>query len=203
MPGAIGRIILEDDVDLVLTPDSGSSLQVTGGANLLPDIATDYAAGTLTIRNRNRFRWVRSYRRRLAVQAPAAALLTLEHKGTGAISCRDTLDLYFLDYKQYGTSQCSLLVRTGRVAIDVNGSGRLVLAGRAFSAYMATAKLARLDAAGFRTSIAQADSRGAQPLVCRVADSLSARITNRGDIVVWGQPKLSLVKTGSGSVLFR
>ncbi len=203
LPASIRHIDLQDNIDLVLLADTGRRLRVTGGGNLLPDVTTELdAAGILTIRNRNTFRWVRSYKP-IRVEVPAQGLTGLRHTGTGTVTCPDTLDTFFLDIKHYGTSNCTVLVRTGRVAVDANGSCTLTLAGRVGSAYLGTMKLARLDARHLKARTAQAECRGAQPLYCQATDSVAAYIRNRGNIVVYGQPKYFIEKKGSGNVLFR
>jgi hypothetical protein len=92
LPG-FDSIVLNDNVNLILTCDSSSSNTVTveAGENLMPGITTEVVNGQLVIHNRNTCNWVRSYDKPLNVYVSASRLWKISYYSAGDVTSTNTL----------------------------------------------------------------------------------------------------------------
>jgi hypothetical protein len=56
------KIILEDNINLYITPDTIYSLTIEAGAHLLKSIKTEVTDSCLILKNENKCNWVRNYK---------------------------------------------------------------------------------------------------------------------------------------------
>jgi len=187
-PSSIRRLILEDDVEVELVQGL-DHIELTGPRNELPKIATDYADGLLTIRNRNRFQWVRAYRP-IRIRLPLDSLIDVEHRGFGYLHSDDTLRGASVHIALYGAVDVRLNAHTQALALDLNGQGRLILNGQARYTYAALRKYAQLEAGGLQTRTADVEQDGAGDASITVSDSVHIRQKGPGCLVLGGRPRL-------------
>lgn len=203
LPGPIRELIIEDDIAVLLTPDTAGPLSLTAGANLLPKIATDYHQGRLTLSNNNRFTWVRTYHRQPAIRIPAGQLRLLEHRGYAYLRCSDTLRLNYLALRWYGAADGQLSLRTNAVEIDANGIGSLTLAGQSQYTYLFTLKTAQVNARSLNTHIADVAVGSLRTASLAVQDTLRVNMLGQADLWIYGRPHSTQKGAGSGKLIFR
>lgn len=189
LAGPIRRLLLEDDVEVELVQGL-DRIEVTGPRNELPKITTDYAQGLLTIRNRNSFQWVRAYRP-IRVRLPIDSLTDVEQRGFGYLHTADTLRGSSVRIALYGAVDIRLNTAAQALALDVNGQGRLILAGRALYTYAALRKYAQLDAWDLLTRTADIEQDGAGDARISISDSVHIRQKGPGCLILDGRPHLS------------
>ena len=109
------RVVVYDNVDLTIVPDTATYAEVRAGENVIDDITLTDTGGpqNLVIANTSRCNWVRSYDTPREVRlhvAPAPTRFTVEQRGYGLVSTASqwAQDTLFLS-----------LVSTGDVNLDV------------------------------------------------------------------------------------
>lgn len=201
LPGPIRRLVADDDVEVELVQGL-DHVEVTGPRNELPKIHTDYADGLLTIRNRNSFQWVRAYRP-IRVQVPLDSLTDLEQRGFGYIHSTDTLRGASVHIAVYGAADLRLNASTQALALDLNGQGKLMLAGRASYTYAALRKYAQLDADSLTTHTADVEQDGAGDARITVSDSVHIRQRGPGCLILGARPRLGVESGEQPCVRYR
>lgn len=83
--------ITGDNYHLILYPDTSNYAVVRGGKNLISHVSFSVNEGSLIIDDRNRCRWMRSYKETLRIELHTAHLEYLLYRGAGNISTKDTL----------------------------------------------------------------------------------------------------------------
>lgn len=202
--GAFRAIVLDDRVDLVLEDRTPGTVIVEAGANLLGQVDTELEGGTLRIRNRNTCNWVRSFKPRITVRAPAAALERLQLNGTGRVSCADTLRApSFLLEQRGGQGECMLLLRADRADIALHtGAGTVILRGRCGELNLYSGIMAPIDASAMDARWVNVNNSSVADIRCRARESLDAQVRSVGDVYYAGDPALvTSAITGSGRLI--
>ncbi|MBK7172879.1 MAG: DUF2807 domain-containing protein [Bacteroidales bacterium] len=122
---------IENNIDLVLIQGSPYKITLEGGENLLPGIETKISDSSLTIRNLNRYNWVRSYDKKITAYVTAPHFLSLGYRSTGTVTNVDTIhedSLFITSYAGSGyiklcidVGLSHLSLNTGSVDFDISG----------------------------------------------------------------------------------
>ena len=108
------KIYLNDDVNLVITQGNAYSIRVEGGENILSGIETSISDSLLTIRNNNRFNWVRSYDKKFTAYVTMPHIIELKYEATGTVTNTDTIREDSLTVSAVGGSgYIDLIIKTG------------------------------------------------------------------------------------------
>ena len=197
---AITHIEVNDDIRIILSPDSGREITLTGPANVLPQVRAEFADGRLTLSNANTFNWVRAAKA-IEVRIPAARLEKYVHHGYGDLRCADTLNLYRVRLELYGTANTALLLKADVLSLDANSLGTLTLAGHVRYAYMFTLKTAEIAADNFTAQLADLDIGSRRDARLKVTDSVQAVLRSTGNAVVAGRPRNKSQAMGTGRLV--
>ncbi len=192
------KLIVEDNIDLVLRNDSLPFFELRGGNNLLPKIKTYVENGVVTISNQNTVNWVRSFKPRLEVSVPGLWLNQLYIKGFGTVSTQDTLQLKNLIISHYGESDMTLKLKLDTLHTDVNGQGNLYLVGNAKYAYSTIQKFAKQDASQFETEEHDLRTYGVRNIFVNPGRRMVAIVEGTGN-VYYSRNLEELLVFGSGS----
>jgi len=127
------NVVLYNNVDLTIVPDTATYAEVRAGENVLDDIQFTTPAGPqqLVITNTSRCNWVRSYDTPREVRLHVARLRDIEQRGYGLVTnegqwAQDTLFLRLLS-----TGDINLNVRSTYLYIDIYDAGDMTLRGTA------------------------------------------------------------------------
>jgi hypothetical protein len=82
---------MNNNVDVVIVPDTFYSIKVTCGKNLVDGIITEVKNNRLEIRNINKCNWLRDFENRFTVEVTVRDLNQLTNNGSGNLSFTDTL----------------------------------------------------------------------------------------------------------------
>ncbi|MBP7409310.1 MAG: DUF2807 domain-containing protein [Flavobacteriales bacterium] len=203
--GDFHTIDLDDRVDLVIEERADGSVSVEAGVNLLGQITTEVSDGTLKVRNGMRCNWVRSFKPRVTVHVPVDQLAKLVVRGTGNITCADTIIRDRFELEQWSAqgstslllnvTSCSIALHTG--AGDVSLMGRCVQTADLFSGIMGP-----IDASGMRARLVNVNNSGIADIRCWAEIGLDVQIRDVGDVYYRGDPvTLYTDITGSGSLI--
>jgi len=78
-------------VKIVLVQDGTNELRIKGGKNLVKFITTDVEDNKLTILNKNRCNFLRSYKHEITVEVHFSQLSHIEFEGTKPLSCQSPI----------------------------------------------------------------------------------------------------------------
>jgi hypothetical protein len=198
-------IELDDRIDLVLLPSSQGLITVTAGRNLLGQVRTEVEDGVLRISNENTCNWVRSFKPRITVRTPAQGLERLVLRGTGNVSCVDTVRAASLAIEQWGAQGTTDL----RVAVDHievglhTGAGDVVLRGRCDGeARLYSGIMGPIDASALRAARVAVNNSGITDIRCWAEEELQVHIGDAGDVYFRGDPPAIVTDIqGSGRLL--
>ncbi|MBK8500629.1 MAG: DUF2807 domain-containing protein [Flavobacteriales bacterium] len=204
--GDFNTIDVGDRVDLVLDQRSSGSVSVEAGANLLGQITTEVSDGTLKVRNEMRCNWVRSFKPRIVVHVPIDQVAKLVLRGTGNVSCTDSLIRDRFELEQWGAQgSASLLLGVTSCSIALHtGAGDVVLRGRCHStADLFSGIQGPIDASGMIARFVNVNNNGIADMRCWVTEQLHVQINDVGDVYYRGRSSrvCGTISPGSGSLM--
>jgi hypothetical protein len=109
--GTFNKVILENNIDLVLTQGYEEKIVIKAPKNIVPNITTGISNGILTISNSGNCRWARSPGEKVSVQLFFKKINKIIYEGSGDITNTDTLKLDTLQFEaNEGAGNVSLTV---------------------------------------------------------------------------------------------
>lgn len=203
--GDFHTIDLDDRVDLVLEERTSGSVSVEAGENLIAQITTEVSDGTLKVRNEMRCNWVRSFKPRITVHVPADQVAKLVLRGTGHVSCADTIlrDRFELEqWSAVGSADLLLAVTSCSIALHT-GAGDVTLRGRCHqTADLFSGIQGPIDASGMITRFVNVNNSGITDVRCWVTEQLNVQIHDVGDVYYRGEPSgVQETITGTGRLI--
>ncbi len=193
IPPGIQRIILKDNVHLVITQDSVESLKLTGGANVLKLVKTIVNGNELEIRNDNTCNFVRSYRKDIIAFLHIKDPQYLRYEGAGKVTTTNMINTTTFTCDMWDGS------RDLRLCLDVDTINCFNHVGPGDVKMHGTAKYARLysDGNGFMEAdsldvdIVNIDWRGTGNCTVATDSILEVTIHYIGDVYYKGDPKIT------------
>ena len=198
------RIDLQDNVDLVITPDYVSRVEVEAGEKIIGGVTTEVVDGQLLIRNNNKCNWLRDYSKPIRVYVTSANLWQITYSGSGNVTAPDTLRMDSISVVVWGgcgTINLTMNVWQGSFSMNM-GTTDIRLHGicAITSAYVHDYGL--YDARDLKTGYTFITSSGSNDSYVRAVNYLEATINSIGNIYYKDEPKTIQVKiNGSGKVL--
>lgn len=197
------RIILNDNVNLVLTQGDDYSISVRGGKNVLKKIRTDVDDRVLKIENRNSCNWMRNFNREITVYANFKSIQEIEYRGSGDISCANTI---------IGDSlKLNVWDGAGKVEMDVEmirnyiyfhiGTADVYYRGNVHLSYLTASSFGPIYAQNLKTNFTYIANKGSNECYVQVKTKIEATISSLGNIYYWGDAEEALNKTGSGNLI--
>jgi hypothetical protein len=198
------EVLVEDDIDLVLTQGSSYEIRLTGGENLLPGIDTEIGDSILTIRNNNKFNWVRSYDRKITAYITAPHFLRISYKGTGTVSNNDTIredSIFITAYS--GSGYLNLCIKTGLSHLALNtGSADFNISGISGSNFIFAGGYGPFHCLDLKTINTYMSNQGTNDCYISVKNHLEYEIKGLGNIYYSGNPpQVSGTITGKGKLI--
>ncbi len=198
--GNFTEIQLEDDINLVLRQGTPYRIVLEGGENLLPGIETEIVDSVLTLRNENRFNWVRSYDKKITAYVTAPHFLIIGYQGTGTISNTDTIredSIFITSYAGSGYINLCLKVGLSHLAMNT-GSADFNISGYSGSNFIYAGSYGPFHCLDLETLNTYMSNQGTNDCYVRVRDHLEYEIKGLGSIYYAGKPG-SVTGTISGS----
>jgi len=122
-------IILHDDVNLVLVPDSTAYIRIVGGTNILNKVKVESVGESITIYNENSCNWVRG-NHPIEVFISNPSLKGIELYGYGHVTNVDTLGIEYLKIvSQDSPSDVNLTLRGGSLRVVSNSYSNFYITG--------------------------------------------------------------------------
>jgi hypothetical protein len=185
-------IDIEDKVDLLFEHRPPNAVGVEAGRNLLGQVVTEVRDGTLFIRNDNRCNWVRSFKPRITVKVPLQQVDLLTVRGTGNVTCADTLVRERFVLAQRGAvGSVRLLLNVASLDAGLHsGAGDVTLIGRCSGrADLFSGIMGPIDASGLRTTHVSVNNSGIADVRCWAIDRLEVQLNDVGNVIYRGDPQ--------------
>ena len=197
------KIELEDNVGLIITQGPVNSIQVEAGENIISLIETELINNVLTIRNKNRCNWVRSYNKPVLVHVTIPHLVSLQYKSAGNITSTSTLNIDSLNIEVWGGS--------GKVSLDVNcrvavyaihtGTGDLEIKGKTSLSYVWNSGNGFFYGSDLETNQTYIVHKGTGNCYVYSKNHLDAKVFHVGDVYYKGDPQIVTDIRGSGRLI--
>ncbi len=130
--GSFDKILVEDNIDLILTLGPIQEVKIEAGKNLIPLIKTEVNdSNQLHLTNNNRCNWARSYKKgNITVHITCPDFSRIKHFGSGLIKSVDTIAVDSLEIFAMESGDLDLILNTQIVYLRNIGSADITLHGR-------------------------------------------------------------------------
>lgn len=201
--GAFSKIIIHDNIDIILEPGTAKYLQVSAGKNLLEKIITKTNGDTLIISNNNSCNWVRNYSTPITVNIPVEHLSEIEYRSIGNINCSDTIFTDSLTINVYeGAGTLNVLTSSYLVRSNLHyGTADIKISGKCVLSFVYSASFGLIDNRKLNCKMVYVTTKSSNNIYLNAEQSLSANIENIGNIYYSGSPNISLQQSGSGQLI--
>ena len=200
---SITKIVLEDNINLVLIQDSLSILKIEGGENLLPYVKTEESNHVLSISNGNKCNFLRSYKNPITVYLSVTNINEIYYTGKGNISNTGILNFndFTLDVKN-GTGSIQLSLNADKVSIlSHTGATDFTLSGSTDNLYVYTASNAWLHLSNLIANNVHVNTAGTGDVLVLPLRELLVELTAIGNVVYKGNPTIIVSKhSGKGEI---
>jgi hypothetical protein len=192
------RLQIDNNIEIVIVPDTSNFVIVEGGENVVPLLRTTVENNQLRITNNNSCNWVRSYKRLFKATVHLKNLREIEQLGYGNIYTTDTIFANALDIKIYGVSEVNIAVKTDYLGVDISGLGTLNLSGKTHYLSLTTNRTPHINAASFTTNEANITHKAETDFLLHCSDTLRAEMLRAGNLIYTGSPwiKANIKNTG-------
>ncbi len=193
-------IEMNNNVDVVLIPDTFYSLKVICGKNLMDGIKTEVTDNTLRIKNINKCNWLRDFENKFTVEIPLPTIEQITNNGSGNLTCADTLKGYALQVDSWnGSGALSFLIDYQEVRFKLHtGPADIIALGKSYDGYVYNAGNGFFKGSELKTEYCYVISKGTGDTEVYAAKELGATIEYQGDIYYSGDPQ-SILQTISGT----
>jgi len=196
-------IVLNDNVDLLLTSSNSNTLTVSAGKNLMSKIITETSGDTLTISNNNSCNWIRSYNVPIEISLPVNHLTEIIYQSIGNINCSDTIFSDSLSINVIeGAGDINILTNAYLTRANIHyGTADLKLSGNCVLSFVYSVSFGLVDNRELKASQIYARTKSSNDIYLNAQNLLSVEIGNIGNVYYKGNPEISLSGNGGGQLL--
>lgn len=198
----IQHIILEDRINLFLKQAPYYKLDIEAGKNLHKLIETSTDGNTLHIKNNNKCNWVRDLKKDINVYVSLPQISSITHRGGGCINFENQFNQDIFTLTLYEASGTVNLKLNSRIVIvnDHEGTADVNCSGSTEIVEFYSNATGKIDSRSLASNTAKVLNNNSSQILLSVSDQLIAEIGGRGNIHYFGNPTVSLKKTGSGQL---
>ena len=197
------KIVLYDNIHLVLTQDTVEKLTVEGGKNVLPQIETSVKEQILTIKNNVDCNWLRRPGETITVYASVKNLEQVDYNGSGNITATNTLTspvLFFYSYKGAGNIDVDITADVAGAYIHQENAD-ITLRGSANRFFTYTNARGSINLKGLQVKNMVMEYGGVRDATINVTENLDVIIYHTGNVYYKGTPQVKLQTHSSGQLL--
>lgn len=198
----ISNIILDDNIDLIITHDSIPNLNIYGGENLVDYVKTEINGTNLKISNENKCNFLRSYKNPLEVYISTNNLKYINYVGSGNIKSTNTLISDTLLIETIGIGSINLKVNTSVIELQQHsGAADFKISGNATHSYLYTHGNGWFDLEYCSSNISFINHKGTGDIIVNAQHEIYADIYHVGNIKYLGNPNIILTNnSGEGTI---
>jgi len=194
---------MDNNVDIVLSPDSVNYALLTCGKNLADGITTEVIDGRLVVKNLNRCNWLRDFRNKFTLEIHYKNIGQIVNYGSGNLSCADTVRDPVLFVESWnGTGTLSFLLNNNEVYFKLHtGPGDIHASGISKYQYIYTAGNGFIKSAHLETDITHVNTKSTGDCEVNSKLQLAVNIEYNGNVYYKGEPEINQHITGNGSLI--
>ena len=202
--GGFSGIIMRDNLDVVLIPDSENKVIVEAGRNLQKRIKTNLNEGVLEIENENSCNWVRSYDNPMIVYVHYVKIDSIEYRSSGNLITQGTWvnDSVKLDVWE-GSGRIDVEINTSKSKFNMNyGTVDMHVTGISNVNYISSSSYGLVDCEGLDATFTFMSTSSTNDCYVNVSYVLEVVIENNGNIYYRGNPsEIKEVIKGEGRLI--
>ena len=187
---SFNKLILNDNINVVLTQDSVEKIGIEAPDNIQPNIITEIKDGMLTISNTTECRWLRSANEKINVYLSFKNLENIDYRGSGNVTNTDTLRLDGLQIEsRTGAGNIELTINNRYIGSYIFlENAEVILHGKAESCYTYTNARGKIDFSDLIAGSMVIEYGGLADTYINVTGSLDAIIYYKGNLIYRGNP---------------
>jgi hypothetical protein len=188
--GDFTNIMLEDNINLIIKPDTINKITIEAGEKIISLIKTEIRNNYCYITNENKCNWVRRYDVPINAYVSIRKLDTLNYWGSGNISCTDTIrnELFQIDVHD-GSGNIDLTVATNETRIKIHtGPPTLSIKGKTIISFIFQFGTGIIRAEDLKSEFTFVRNFGTNDTYISVSKELEAKINDIGNIYYKGNP---------------
>ena len=185
---SITDIEVYNNVNVIITQNTFSSVTVEAGENLIGKVTTIMHGDTLVIRNENKCNWVRSYKHEITAHVTVKDLRKINHWGYGKISSANTIQSNGLSISINGSGDVELNINVPYCFSDMHKSGDLILKGYAGTSGLWASGNNWIRCEELKTDTTFIESRTTGDCFVNASSRFQALLGGTGDIYYSGDP---------------
>ncbi len=197
------KIVLHDNINLVLKQDTVEKITVEGGKNLLPQIATTINQNTLTIENKASCNWLRRPGEKITVYASVKHLEQVDYNGSGNITSTNTLTsprLFFYSYEGAGNIDVALQAEVAGAYIHQENAD-ITLRGSSNQFFSYTNARGTIDLKDLVVKNMVIEYGAVRHATINVTENLDVIIYHTGNLYYKGSPQVKVQTHSTGQLL--
>ncbi len=198
------EIDVDDKINLFINHDTVNKIVVEAGENLLESIKTSINDKTLTIRNKNKCNWVRSFENEINIYISVKELNKISYNGSGNITSTNTIESknFTLDVWN-GSGNIDISINSELSYINMHtGYAEVKVKGFSQNTYVYNAGNGPSLLVDLESNQTYIRSKSINDCYINVNFLLNAEIENIGNIYYKGNPAtVNTNITGSGSLI--
>jgi len=201
---SFNKIIVHDNIDIIIEPGTSELLTVTAGKNLLNKIITEIDSNTLTISNNNSCNWVRDFSVPITVHISISNLNEIEYRSIGDINCTDTIFSDSLIINIYeGAGTLNLLTNSYLVRTNLHyGTADIKVSGRCNLSFVYSASFGLIDNRYLISKQVYVRNKSSNDIYVNALSTIGAATEGIGNIYYFGNPEnISFNQIGSGQLI--
>lgn len=199
----ITKVVLEDNIDLIITQGNTAELKLTGGENLLPYINTDVSGNELKLSSDNKCGFFRNYNRPLTAHLTVPNVNEIYYVGQGAIICTNTLNTpNFLFETRNGTGSINLDINTKDLSVLLHtGPADITLKGNSDKAYYYGGGNGWMFCKDLIAQDVHVNNDSSGDIIVTASNTLLVELNSIGNIDYYGNPTVTVsVDKGKGKL---
>lgn len=199
------KIILRNNVNLILEKSNTNNIVVEAGTNLISNISTLVNEnGVLEIKNDNNCNWIRSFDKPINVYLKYTNIDTIEYQSIGDVTTKNTLitdTLWLAAYEGAGEININIDVKTLHCALHY-GTLDIIIKGNSGLSYVYSASFGLVNLIELESKFVYANNKSSNDVYLKANSHLGATIENIGNIYYVGNPKtVTFDKIGTGELI--
>jgi hypothetical protein len=199
--GGFNRIVISQNINLILTQDTVNSIEIEAGENLIPLINARIDGKSLLLTNDNTCNWLRSNKPKVNVYVHVAKINFIEMRGCGDVITTNTIktDTLYVDQMD-ASGKADLTVDVQQTYLRLHtGPGDINIVGKTDGNYIYSNGNGFVHSENLVNNYTFVNCFGTGDCYVTATNALDANITYIGSVFYYGNPiSISVNNIGTG-----
>lgn len=197
------RIMINKTFDVTLVPDSVNKVIFKAGKNLLPEVDATIKDNVLWLDYDIHYNWSRKYEK-IKAELHLKEIPVIQVMEPSRITTTDTFrtDHFSLeDWGKFAEVNVIISVNSCSIGMSIDNFGSYKIRGVAANSYFSANGSASINASELVCQNSTVESSTIADILVHATKTLNVRLASSGKVYYWGNPQISLVKTGEGVLI--